>query len=299
MSKVTVFGGAGFLGSHVADVLTDAGCEVIVYDRQRSPYLRPGQRQIADDLRNQSAVSAAVEGCRYVYNFAGIADIEEAQRHPLETVEANVLGNSVILEACRQHGVERYLFASTIYVFSDAGSFYRASKQACELFIESYQRVYGVSFTVLRYGSIYGARAGRNNWFHRVLTQALTERKITREGDGEGIREYIHVADAARCSVEVLAPEYANEFVTLTGAQPMKIKDVLEMIREMTGKTIQIEYVPVSSDLQYQVTPYSFRPRVGKRYISRQYVDLGQGIFDLLQELHAARAGAVPPVPHD
>jgi len=288
MAKVAVFGGAGFLGSHVADALRHRGYEVVVFDRRPSPYLRPDQREVVGDLLDRDAVAAAVTGCQFVYNFAGVADIEDAEQRPLETVEANVLGNSILLEACRRAGVSRYLFASTIYVFSDAGSFYRASKQACELFIEGYQRVYGLDFTVLRYGSIYGPRAGQTNWIHNVLTQALAEGKITRQGNGEGIREYIHVADAARCSVEVLAPEYANEFVTITGPQGMKIKDVLEMIREMMGNKIEIEYVPVTSDVHYQVTPYSFRPRVGKRYISRHYVDLGQGILDLLQELHAS-----------
>lgn len=295
MPSVAVFGGAGFLGSHVADVLTARGYDVVVFDRRPSPYLRQGQREVVGELLDRAAVSAAVSGSQFVYNFAGISDIEEAEQKPLETVEANVLGNSILLEACRQARVSRYLFASTIYVFSDAGSFYRASKQACELFIESYQRVYGLDFTVLRYGSIYGPRAGQNNWIHRILTQALAERRITRQGNGEGIREYIHVADAARCSVDMVTPEYANEFVAISGAQPMKIRDVLDMIREMMGNTIEIEYVPVTSDVHYQITPYSFRPRVGKRHISRQYVDFGQGILDLLQELHAAAAAVGEP----
>lgn len=294
MSRVAVFGGAGFLGSHVADALSAQGHEVLIIDRQPSPYLRPGQRQLTDDILDRAAVSAAVAGCEFVYNFAGISDLEEAEQRPLETVEANVLGNSILLEACRQAGVRRYLFASTIYVFSDAGSFYRASKQACELFIESYQRVYGLEFSVLRYGSIYGPRAERKNWIYKVLTQALVEGRITRQGNGEGIREYIHVADAARSSVEVLVPEYANEFVTITGAQPMKIKDLLEMIREIMGNRIEIEYVPVTSEVHYQITPYSFRPRVGKRYLSRHYVDFGQGILDLLEEFHSSTGSVAP-----
>lgn len=295
MSRVAVFGGAGFLGSHVADALSEHGYEVLIVDRQPSPHLRSGQRQLTHNILDRAAVSAAVDGCEFVYNFAGISDLEEAEQRPLETVEANVLGNSILLEACRQAGVRRYLFASSIYVFSDAGSFYRASKQACELFIESYQRVFGLEFSVLRYGSIYGPRAERNNWIHKVLMQALLEGRITRQGNGEGIREYIHVVDAARSSVEVLVPDYANEFVTITGAQPMKIKDLLEMVREIMGNQIDIEYVPVTSDVHYQVTPYSFRPRVGKRYLSRHYVDFGQGILDLLHEIHSSTAvGSAP-----
>ena len=79
----------------------------------------------------------AVEGKQIVFNFAGIADIGEANVRPVDTVRYNILGNINILEACLNKSVKRYIFASTVYVYSKSGGFYRCSKQACEAYIEN------------------------------------------------------------------------------------------------------------------------------------------------------------------
>jgi UDP-glucose 4-epimerase len=205
--KAIVFGGSGFLGSHVADALTGAGYETTVFDIAASPYLQKSQQMITGNILDKKAVEKAVAGCDVVYNFAGMADIQEAHDKPLETIESNVLGNTMVLEACRINKVKRFVFASTIYVYSNAGSFYRSSKQACELIIENYHEVFGLPYTILRYGSLYGPRAGETNWIYSALKQAVTDGKISRPGDGEEIREYIHVEDAARCSLMVLDKE--------------------------------------------------------------------------------------------
>ncbi|GAH83439.1 unnamed protein product, partial [marine sediment metagenome] len=174
---------------------------------------------IVGNILDRKVVEEAVRGCDVVYNFAGVADIEEAHKKPIETVESNILGNTTILEACRLKQVKRFVFASTVYVYSDAGSFYRSSKQACELITENYNEVFGLPYTILRYSSLYGPRADERNWVRQILKQAITESKITRYGDGEEIREYIHVEDAAQCSVRILSKEYENQRIIIAGHQ--------------------------------------------------------------------------------
>src|SRR5207249_2442421 len=149
-SSAVVFGGAGFVGSHVADALTSSGADVTIFDRHPSPYLKAGQRMVVGDVLDRAAVDSAVAGRQLVYNFAGLADIDEALAKPIETVTANVLGCVQLLEAARAAKIDRFVFASTIYVSSQAGGFYRASKQACELNIEEYQRRFGLDYTILR-----------------------------------------------------------------------------------------------------------------------------------------------------
>lgn len=284
--KVIVFGGSGFLGSHVADALTDAGYEVVIYDLIQSPYLRDSQKMIVGDILNEEMVENAVRGCDVVYNFAGITDIDEARQRPLDSIRANILGNSIILEACRRSGVKRFIFASSLYVYSKAGSFYRSTKQSCELLIENYNEVFGLPYTILRYGSLYGPRADRRNFIYKTLTQALTEGKITREGDGEELREYIHVYDAAKGSVEILSDEFINQYVIITGNQQMKVKDLLFMIKEMLENKIEVEYIPPTFNYHYEITPYTFAPKIAKRLISKSYVDLGQGILKCIQSIY-------------
>ncbi len=102
--KITVFGGAGFIGSHVCDKLSDAGHEVTLFDIRTSPWLRPEQTMIVGDILDEDAVQKAVDGAEVVYNFAGIADIGEAGAKPVETARYNILGNVIALEASRKAG---------------------------------------------------------------------------------------------------------------------------------------------------------------------------------------------------
>lgn len=110
--KVVVFGGAGFVGSHVCDKLSDAGYEVYVFDIVDSPYLRSDQSMLKGDILDESAVNEAVQGSDAVFNLAGIADIGEANGRPVDTVKFNILGNTIVLEACRQAEVKRFANSS-------------------------------------------------------------------------------------------------------------------------------------------------------------------------------------------
>ena len=286
-TRVIVFGGAGFLGSHVADALTDHGYEVVIFDLKKSPYVKDGQISIIGDITDQRAVEDAIRGCRIVYNLAAIADMDEAKAKPLDTVRANILGNTILLEAALKNKIERFIFASTLYVYSIIGSFYRSSKQACESLIENYHEIYGLNYTILRYGSLYGPRATNANWVHRILKQAIVEGKITRPGNGEEIREYIHAYDAARLSTDILDEEYKNQHVIITGSQPMKVKDSLAMIKEMFGNKIELEFLPQAILTgHYEITPYNFTPKLAKRIQGKHYVDFGQGILDLIDQIY-------------
>lgn len=282
-----VFGGSGFLGSHVADALSDAGHDVRIFDIRESEYLRPDQAMIVGDVLDETAVRDAIRGADVIYNFAGIADIDEASQRPIDTVRFNVLGNVILLEAARVEGVRRFVYASSVYIYSDSGGFYRCSKTACELYIEEYQEKYGLDYTILRYGTLYGTRADRRNSVYRFIESAMTEGRITYPGDGTELREYINVLDAAQASVEILADEYRNEHVIFTGHYAMRVSALLEMIAEMLKKDVVIEYVtPSDPKMHYKVTPYVFKPKIGRKYVKHYYTDMGQGLLMCMQEAY-------------
>jgi UDP-glucose 4-epimerase len=286
--KVIVFGGSGFLGSHVGDALSDAGHHVRIYDLEASKYLKPTQEMIIGDILDTTRVNEAIEGIDVVYNFAGIADIDEASCKPIETVKYNILGNTILLEAAMRAGVKRFVFASTVYVYSDSGSFYKCSKSAGENYVETYQKQYGLDYTILRYGTLYGTRTDGKNSVYRFIKQAMTENKITYFGNGEEIREYVHVFDAAQNSVEILSETFKNEHITITGHYPMKVNDLFTMIKEMLKKDVIIEYIKPKSDDpmdHYSITPYTFIPKVGKKYSKTYYTDMGQGLLMCMQDI--------------
>lgn len=281
-----VLGAGGFLGSHVADALSSAGYQVRLFDHTPSPFIRPDQEMIIGDLMDISQVSRAVQDAAVVYNFAAIADIDEANDKPLATASINVIGNMHALEASRLAGVRRFVFASSVYVYSEAGSFYRASKQAAERFTEAYHERYGMEYTILRYGSLYGRRSDQRNGIYRMLHEAIQQHSITYHGSGESIREYIHVEDAARMSVQVLAPEFANRHLILTGQEKMRIRDVMTMISEIMPWDVALHFDQDKPGHHYQITPYAFQPRVGRKLVLNEHVDLGQGLLDCIQEIH-------------
>lgn len=286
--KVTVFGGSGFLGSHICDKLSDAGHQVSIVDLHPSPWLRRDQRMITGDILDEKLVEEAVSDADIVFNYAGIADIGEANSHPVDTARINVVGNVIALEACRKAGVQRYVFASSLYVYGKSGGFYRCSKQACEVYIENYQAMHGLPYTILRYGSLYGPRADKRNAIERFVYEALTRGAITYYGSPESLREYVHVDDASTATLEILKPEYENQNIIISGNQPMRVGDLFRMIGEMLGKELTIEYQNDPNSGHYEITPYTFMPKIGRKLTPPLTVDLGQGILRVMEEEHRA-----------
>lgn len=285
MKKICVVGGSGFLGSHVCDQLSEAGYQVIIYDRVASPWKRSNQAMIEADLMDESALNGAIAGCEAVYNFAAIADLDEAIHRPLETIKVNILGNATVLEACRKHCIKRYVYASSVYVHSREGGFYRCSKHAAEQFVEEYQYRYGLDYTILRYGSLYGPRADQHNGLWRIVKKALETGKISYEGSPEAMREYIHVEDAARASVIALGDDFCNQHVVLTGQEPMRVLDMLKMLAEILGLSSAVEFVEATHSGHYVRTPYAYQPKLGRKYVSPMHVDLGQGLLQIINEI--------------
>ena len=283
--NILITGGSGFLGSHVADALSDADHNVTIFDIHESPYLRPDQIMLTGDLMDLDQLDQCVQDMDVVYHFAGIADIDECKERPVDTARINIMGTVQLLEACRKAGVRRFVFASSAYVYSDLGFFYRSSKQACESFIENYAELYDLKYTCLRYGSLYGPRTDERNSIYKLIRQAVKEGKITYQGTGEELREFIHVQDAAQSSIKILLPEYENTYITLTGREKMRYVDLLDMIKEMLGNKITIEIEPSTRKAHYRITPYNFSPKLGLKLANNPHVDMGQGLLQCISEI--------------
>jgi UDP-glucose 4-epimerase len=285
--KVMVTGAAGFVGSHVADALSEGGHAVTVFDRRESPYLRADQRSIVGDILDEAAVAAAVQGHDAVYHFAGMADLDDAMSHASESARQNIFGTITLLEACRAAGVRRFVHASTIYVYSERGGFYRCSKQAAELYVEEFQRRYGLDFTIVRYGTVYGPRSDERNSVYRLLHQALASGRIRSEATGDEVREYVNVRDAARLTVQLLGDEFRNQHTIVTGPYPIKYRELAEMIQEILGGRVELEFGSGSSSAHYKRTPVTFSPKIGHKLTTTTYLDMAQGLLECLYEIHA------------
>ena len=287
MKKVVIFGGSGFLGSYVADELTRRSYHVTIADINKSKYLQENQIFKKVNILDIKNIEEIIKDAHIVYNFVAIANLEDAIDNPLGTFQINVLGNLNILEACRSHKkIERFVYASSAYALSNEGSFYGLSKQSSEKLTEEYYKRYGLKYTVIRYGSLYGERASHNNYIYNLLKKALETGELPYKGDGEDIREYIHAADAARLSVDILKEQqYENEHIILTGIEKLKRIELLTMINEIMQNKLKVNQVSNDNMGHYKITPYTFHPTVAKKLVSNPYIDLGQGLLECIQEI--------------
>ncbi len=288
--KVVIFGGSGFLGSYVSDELTGRGFEVVIADLTPSKYMQGTQQFIKVDVSDIQSIQKVIEDASVVYNFVAIANLDDAIHDPVNTMQINVMGNLNILEACRQNGeIKRFVYASSAYALSKEGSFYGISKQSSEKLTEEYSQRYGLNYTVIRYGSLYGERASHNNYIYNLLNNAIQNKELHYKGDGEDLREYIHAADAAKLSVDILEDtQYENEHIILTGTERLKRIELLTMINEIMQNKLEVKQISDNNMGHYKITPYSYHPTVAKKLVANPYIDLGQGLLECIQEIHKA-----------
>lgn len=286
--NIVVFGGSGFLGSYVVDELSRRGYHVIVADITKSKYLKPEQTFKKVDILNIDEIQDVIKDADIVYNFVAVANLDEAIHTPINTMQINVMGNLNILEACKNNiNIKRFIYASSAYALSSEGSFYGISKQTSEKMTEEYFKRYGLHYTIIRYGSLYGERASHNNYIYNLLYEAIKKKELHYNGDGEDLREYIHAADAAKLSVDIIEDKkYENEHIILTGVERLKRIELLTMINEIMQNSLTIKQVSDSNFGHYKITPYSYHPTVAKKLVANPYIDLGQGLLECIQEIY-------------
>ena len=288
--KVLVVGGSGFLGSHVADELTEKGYEVTIFDQKKSTWINDNQKFIESDLLDREHVIKSLEGFNFVIHFAGIADIGEWKEKPLETIETNIIGTANLLEGCRKNKIEKFIFASSVYVFSKYGSFYGKSKQACELLIEEYQNEFNLDYIHVRYGSLYGPRAQEWNGLKKYISEIIKNKQIDFSGNGEEKREYIHVKDAAIMTASLLESDEKNIAVNITGHQVISTMDLFKLIFEVLQLEEKINLSKESNVVShYKISPYSFQPKESKKLVPKKFIDIGQGVLEIIHEIEDSK----------
>jgi len=251
-----VTGGSGFIGSHVVDALRKMGRRVRNLDLV--PPHRSDVEFVKASLSDAAAVTAATEGCSSIFHLAAVSNVDEAYQAPVKTVEINVVGTLNVLEAARKTDCNRVLFASTVWVYGGArgvdvhedspfympgaGHVYTSTKIACELILHDYAELYGLPFTILRYGIPYGPRARSGTVVPIFVRKALAGEPLTIFGDGSQYRNFIYVEDLAEGNAKALAPIAENQIYNLEGPRPITVREVAETIRKILGGHVQIEF---------------------------------------------------------
>jgi UDP-glucose 4-epimerase len=256
--RVLVTGGAGFIGSHVVDRLRAAGHTPRVFDLRRSPWHARGEVEAAvGSLLDPRALRSALRGCGAVAHLAAAADVGEVAKRPAWAEELNARGTLNVLEAVREAGVTRLIYASTIWVYDGAGvpevdedaplgapaHLYTATKLAGEHYCRSYAELYGLEPTILRFGIPYGPRARPAAVIPAFVGKAMRGEALTVAGTGEQSRRFVYVEDLAEGVVRALDPAAANRTYNLVGDEDVSVREIAETVRALV-RPVPIEHVP-------------------------------------------------------
>jgi UDP-glucose 4-epimerase len=256
--RVLVTGGAGFIGSHVVDQLCAVGHEARVFDLVRPQHARSEVEHVVGDLLDRDALRQAMDGCDTVVHLAAVADVDEVMSDPARADLVNVRGTQFALEAARERSVRRFVYASTVWVYSGASGnghalgedsplvlpshFYTATKLAGEMYCRSYGELYGLEQTTLRFGIPYGPRSRATAVVASFVSRARAGEPLVVAGTGSQVRQFVYVDDLARGVVAAIAESAPAGIYNLVGEETTSVRTIAERVQDLVAN-VPIVYV--------------------------------------------------------
>jgi UDP-glucose 4-epimerase len=269
--RLVVIGGAGLIGSHVVDALTrEDVAEIVVYDNfsrgtrdnlaaaLRDPRVRVFE--IGGDVCQPDILRAALDGVDGVFHLAALW-LLQCHEYPQSAFEVNVRGTFNVLEACRDAGVARLVYSSSASVYGDAveepmtedhpflnKNFYGATKICGEAMARAYHHRYGLDYVGMRYMNVYGPRQDYRGAYIAVLMKMLDAidrgEDLVVYGDGSQAYDFVHVEDCAAANICAMKADATDQFYNVGTGRRTSIKEVAELLIELTGTSRGIRYEP-------------------------------------------------------
>jgi len=256
--KVVITGGAGFIGSHLADALLRKGNEITIIDNLstgKKENVPPGARFVLKDILKED-VAEEVEGADAVFHMAADPDVRLSAEDPVKSFELNTVATFRLLESCRKADVKGFVLASTSTVYGDAEliptpenypcvpiSNYGASKLACEGYCSAYAHSYGIRTTVLRYANIFGERSthGVMHDFYKKLKKNPSELEIL--GDGRQEKSYLHVEDCVSATITAFEKqEKIYDVFNIGSSEKHNVNEIAGMVCNAMGVKPRFRY---------------------------------------------------------
>ena len=269
---VLITGGAGFIGSHLADALLAKGYSVRVLDdlstgkRSNLQLDDPRIELIEGDVADAALVAKVMVGCCAVAHLAAVASVQASVDDPVRTHQSNFIGTLNVCEAMRQAGIKRVLFASSAAIYGNNGEGqsidedtakapltpYASDKLAGEYYLDFYRRQHGLEPAIFRFFNIFGPRQDPSSPYSGVISifseRAVKGLPITVFGDGEQTRDFVYVEDLVDLLVQAIeAPTLEVGAVNVGWNQATTLKQMLQALQEVVGELPPITYGPARS----------------------------------------------------
>lgn len=266
--RVMVTGAAGFIGTHLANALAEAGNHVVGFDLAKSVDATPGASSIeyvVGDIRDNNAVASAMKGVDVVFHQAAIASVPASFDDPATCMSVNTVGSTVVMEEARRAGVQRVIMASTSAVYGDdptplkheglaprPQSPYAVSKLSMEHIANVFAHQYDMSMIALRYFNVYGpgqpATGGYAALVPAVFAALRAGEPVTIYGTGENTRGYVHVSDVVKANIaaSVVALDANNPFeiLNIASSEVTSVSDVVHAVANALGVAPNAVHVP-------------------------------------------------------
>jgi nucleoside-diphosphate-sugar epimerase len=305
MALYLVTGGAGFIGSSIAEALLTQGERVRILDdfssgRRANIESLPGKVELIEgSVVDPALVARAVEGVEVIFHQAAIPSVVRSVENPQSSMLSGVQGTTVLLDMARKAKVRRVLYAGSSSVYGDTPTLpkiesmtpkplspYAASKLAGEHMMRICAQLYGIETVTLRYFNVFGARQDPKGEYAAVvpkfITAALRKERPIVFGDGEQTRDFCHIDNVVRANLQAASTsrKLTGEFVNLACGEKTSLNQLIKYIGDIAGLKLDPEYRPTRpgdvrdslADIAAAKALFGFEPAVDVREgLSRTY----------------------------
>ena len=249
--RILVTGGSGFIGASVVDALLLAGHEPVIFDLNASRYHAPFEVEtLIGSILSLDDVRSALRRCDATVHLAAVSDVNDVVADPSKADLVNARGTALVLEAARDAGVPRLVYASTIWVYGTSspaaeldedsalplpGHFYTATKLAGEMYCRSYAELFGIEATILRFGIPHGPRSRPAAVVATFVNRALRGKAIEITGTGLQTRQFVYVDDLAAGVLAALDPRAIGRIYNLVGPSAISVRGIADAVREIVN----------------------------------------------------------------
>ena len=263
--KILITGGAGFIGSHIADELINDN-EITIIDNLSTGNIKNLKYPEHDNLKFvhedlcKTNLDDITSGIDYIFHLAAMASVPLSVEKPIECNEINVNATVKLLKSAVDNDVKKIVFSSSSAVYGQNTNMplketepfmptspYASSKAACEVYLKSFYESYGLNYTALRYFNVFGPKQDKNSQYAAVIPNfisSLLEGKPAEiYGDGEQTRDFVYVGDIVKANINACKSNY-NGVVNVASGEKLTINRLYEIIRDTLGSELEPNYLP-------------------------------------------------------
>ena len=263
--NILITGGAGFIGSHIANELIEDN-EVTIIDNlstgniKNLKYPEHGNLNFIKEDICKADLDELTQGIDYIFHLAAMASVPLSVENPIKCNEINLNATVKLLESAVKQDVKKIVFSSSSAVYGENKNMplketeppmptspYAASKASCELYLKSFYESYGLNYTALRYFNVFGPKQDKNSQYAAVIPNfisALLEgHRAEIYGDGEQTRDFVYVRDVVRANIYACKSDY-NGIVNVASGEKLTINQLYDIIKDTLESDLEPEYLP-------------------------------------------------------